>query len=179
MPCTSTKKRASIETQSGNQSRRNTDACHREIGGGVRFRCGNGHAWSCSMSIGLGHWVLKESSPRIMASPSIALLDHDVPIVPLPMHEQQQERGDGKEDAVHDTKSKACLEHGAILIGAVCICDVSELVYTSDQGADEADVDEGDENGGIAGGFAAEHGSNGPGSSEDGDDEENTTEGLG
>lgn len=59
--------------------------------------------------------------------------------------------------------------------GEVCtvgVGDVTELVDAGDKGPDEAEVDEGDEDGGVAGGFAAEDGYDGPGGGEDGDDEE-------
>lgn len=115
------------------------------------------------------------------------------------MHEQQQEARDGKEDAIHDAKGKARLQHGAVLvrvelkgriagdaivvdgegestisgeIGAVRIRDVAQLVDAGDESTDEAEIDKGDEEGGVAGGFAAEDGGNGPGSGEDGYDEE-------
>lgn len=136
-----------------------------------------------------------------MTPPPVALLHHNLPIVPPPMHEQQQKRGNRKEDAIHDAKCKACLQHRAVLVGvevkggrggdtgivngegevavvgkvgAVGICDVTKLVDASDEGADEAEIYEGDEHGGVAGGFTAEDGDEGPCGGEDGDDEEDT-----
>lgn len=140
-------------------------------------------------------------SPRIMAPSPVGLLHHHLPIVPVPVHEQQQECRDGEKDAIHDAESKARLQHGAILVdvevegrgaadavvvdgegevaigretGAAGFCNVAKFVDPGDEGADEAEVDEGDEEGGFAGGFAAEHGRDGPRGRQDGDDEEYT-----
>lgn len=116
------------------------------------------------------------------------------------MHKQQQKGGDGEEDAIHDAKREARFPHRTFLIGvqtqgrctaadaivvdgdgetavggeirAVGIGDVAKLVDAGDEGADETEVDEGDEHGGVAGGFAAENGEYGPSGSEYGDDEE-------
>lgn len=134
-----------------------------------------------------------------MASPPITLLDHYVPVVPLPMHKQQQEARDGKKDAVHDAERKTRFQHGAMLIRvqmkrrtptdsiivngdgevgvggeicAVCIGDVAELVDAGDEGADEAEVDERYKDGGVTGGFTAEDSGDGPGGGQDGNDEE-------
>ena len=57
-------------------------------------------------------------------------------------------------------------------VGAVCVGDAPELVDARDEGAYEAKVDEGDEDGGVAGGLPAEDGQDGPCGCEDGDDEE-------
>lgn len=135
-----------------------------------------------------------------MTPPPIRLLNNHLPIIPLPMHKQQQKARDGKEDAIHDAKRKARLQHRTMLVcvqmerrlpgntiivdgdgeiavggevGAVRIAYVTELVNASDEGADEAEVDEGDEEGRVPRRFAAEDGRDGPGGSEDGDDEEN------
>lgn len=141
-------------------------------------------------------------SPRIVAPPPVRFLGHDLPVVlPLPMHEQQQESGDSEEDAIHDAEREARLPHRAFLVGvqahgggiavdavvvdgdgeavvggevgAVGVGDVAELVDAGDEGADETEVDEGDEDGGVAGRFAAEDGKDGPRGGEDGNDEEN------
>lgn len=136
-----------------------------------------------------------------MAPPPISLLNHHLLLFPLPTHEQQQEARNSKEDAVHDPERKARLQHRAILIrvqaewrisadaivvdgerevavvfesGAVGSGDVAQFVDAGDEGANEAEVDEGDEEGGVTGGFAAEDGGDGPGGGEDGNDEEDS-----
>ena len=119
-------------------------------------------------------------SPRIVAPPPVRFLGHDLPVVlPLPMHEEQQKGGDGEENAIHDAKREAGFPHRTFLvgvqahgggiaadavvvdgdgestiggeIGAVGVGDVAELVDAGDEGADETEVDEGDEDGGVAG----------------------------
>lgn len=118
-----------------------------------------------------------------MRSPSgVAFFHHNL-LLTFPVHEQQQEGCDGKEYAIHDPESKARLEHYAWLIdvcsqrtcrtNAVRACvqskgrigaeihtfligDGPEFVHPSDESADKAKVDEGDEYGGFAGGLAAE-----------------------
>lgn len=134
-----------------------------------------------------------------MAPPPITLFHHHLLIIPLPVHEEQQKARDRKEDAIHDSKRKARLQHRAILVriqmerriavdaiiidregevvvvgkmGAIGLRNVAEFVDASDEGADEAEIDEGDEEGGVAGGFAAKDRGDGPGGGEDGDDEE-------
>lgn len=61
-------------------------------------------------------------------------------------------------------------------VAAARIGDVAKFVDAGDEGADEAEVDEGDEDGGVAGGSAAENGEDSPGGCEDGDDEEDAVE---
>ena len=136
-----------------------------------------------------------------MAPPPVRLCNLRLPSIPASVHEKQQNARYEKEDAIHYAKCKARLQHRAILIGiemegrisadaiiidghgevtvcgeacAVCVGDVAKFVDAGDEGADEAEVDEGDEDGGIAGGFATENGYDGPGGGQDGDDEENT-----
>ncbi len=52
------------------------------------------------------------------------------------------------------------------------LSDAAKLVYPGYEGSDEAEIDEGDEDGGFAGRFAAEKSGNCPGGSKDRDDEE-------
>ena len=135
-----------------------------------------------------------------MASSSvIRLLDNDVSVVASPVNEQQDKAGDSEEDAVHDAKGKAGFEHSACLVdihaertgsgealriegdreagvrgevGAVSLGDVPKLVNTGDKSSDEAQIDEGDEDGGVAGRLASEPGQNGPSRGQDSDNEE-------
>ena len=51
-----------------------------------------------------------------MASPPVSLLDNHVPFVPIPVHKQQQETRDEKEDAIHNSESKTSLQHRACLV---------------------------------------------------------------
>ena len=133
------------------------------------------------------------SMPRVMR-----LLDNDpIPLVPAP-HKQRQQARDGEEDAVHDPERKGGLQHRARLVcgevepvhghgaqgagdgvggvvgdvGAVCVGDEAELVDAADEGADEEEVDEGDEESVGAGAVVGEEGRDRPGGAEDGDDEE-------
>lgn len=52
------------------------------------------------------------------------------------------------------------------------LSDAAKLVYASYEGSDEAEIDEGDEDGGFTGRFAADESGNCPGGSKDRDDEE-------
>ncbi|KAI4191484.1 MAG: hypothetical protein L6R41_000018 [Letrouitia leprolyta] len=140
-----------------------------------------------------------------MTAPPISLLHYNVPVIPFPMHEQQQEARDGKEDAIHDPKREARLQHCAVLIrvemkrrspadpivvdgdgevavgGKVCavrLGNIAKLVDAGDERANEAKVDKGDKDGRISGGFTSEDGDDGPSGSKDGNDEENTGEAL-
>lgn len=88
-------------------------------GGGLR-RCGNGRV--CGNAFLLIAGFSSSSSqkqgvdqPRFMAPPSIRLLDHHFPIIG-PLHEKQQEAGDGEENNVHDAKCKTCLQHRTLLV---------------------------------------------------------------
>ena len=111
-----------------------------------------------------------------MTPPPVGLLnDH---LLLLPLHKDQKEGRDGKEDAVHDAEGKRGFEHRALLVDveieavvaahsagaqgdgetavvaevrAVGVGDVAEVVHACDQGADEAYVDETDEVGGSTG----------------------------
>lgn len=106
---------------------------------------------------------------------NLPLLRH-LGIITFPMHEQQPEARKGEEYTIHDPKRKARLQHrtrpinapreGTISIEsirpdreveitvcgevhAVCVGDGAELVHARDEGADEAEVDEGAEDGGF------------------------------
>lgn len=52
------------------------------------------------------------------------------------------------------------------------LSDAAKLVYAGYEGSDEAEIDEGDEDGGFAGRFAAQKSGNCPGGSKNRDDEE-------
>lgn len=112
-----------------------------------------------------------------MTSPPISLLhNHMILLIPS-LHKQQQESGGEEEDNIHDPKSKARLEHRARLVhiqrewiiatesiiverdgegpvvgkvGAVGFGNRSEFVHGSYQGAHEAEIDKGDEEGRAA-----------------------------
>jgi len=135
-----------------------------------------------------------------MAAPPDHLFpDNDVSV--MPVQEERQDERDEEEDRVHDPERPRRLQHRAVLvdvyrprqiavdaevakgaqadvdgrggeIGAVRIADAAQLVVGGDEGTDEAEVDEGDEEGGAAGGAEAEEGRDRPGAGEDGDDEE-------
>ena len=119
----------------------------------------------------------------------------------MPMQQQRQQERYKEEDRIHDAKRPARLEHRTVLtdagrpmaaiiipeiskwaerdgeaarceISAVGIVDAAEFVVRSDEGPDEAEVDEGHENGAAAHAGHAEEGYDGPGAGEDGDDEE-------
>lgn len=106
--------------------------------------------------------LLDIGRPRLMVSPS---------------NQQREDRSDEEEDAVHDAKRKARLQHGAVLIsidvdsiqaesagaaadgeeivsarnvGAVPVGGVAEGVDGADEGADEEEIDERDKVGVVA-----------------------------
>lgn len=92
--------------------------------------------------------------------------DHVVAV--MAMYKKSQDRSDEEKDDVHDSESPACLEHGALTVDvqivsipgnaentkvgtvlavaadvcAVCICDASKLIHSSDEGSNEEQVDE-------------------------------------
>ena len=95
-----------------------------------------------------------------------------------PMHEEKDDEGEEEEDAIHDAKRETGLLHRAVLLhagresagsvhpvrahaeiggagvtdaGTIGRGDAAELVHAGDEGADEADVDKGDEEGGSVG----------------------------
>ena len=146
----------------------------------------------------------------IMAPSPVTLFYNHVPFIAIPVHKQQQETGNEKEDAIHDSECKAGLQHCACLIrvhgdwtacaaagaaaidaeacpevgvdtkvGAVGIGNKPQLVDTCNKGADEAEVNKRDEDGGIAGRFATEQGNDCPHTGEDGDDKEDEDRGRG
>lgn len=122
------------------------------------------------------------------------------------MQENGQDGSKEEEENIHDAKRPRGLEHGAVLVdigrepgagllaivperadldvdgcglevGAAGAVDGAEFVDGSDEGADEAEVDKGDEEGGATGRAETEEGAEGPGAGEDGDDEENEDRG--
>ena len=136
-----------------------------------------------------------------MTPPPISLLDHHVLLLLLPLHKHQPKRRNRKQDNVHNPKRKGRLEHRTLLvqievepiiaahavraqrdgegaaigeIRAAGVADATEVVDARNQGADEADVDEGDEVGGAAGGFAPDDGQEAPCYGEGGDYEEDS-----
>ena len=119
--------------------------------------------------------------PRIVTPPPpgshLSLIAHII-IILGPMHETQDEERDAEEDAIHDAKRETRLLHRAILFdagreaarpgdaigahnhvrgavaadaGAVGAGDAAEFVDAGDEGADEAEVDKGDEESGSLG----------------------------
>ncbi len=124
--------------------------------------------------------------PRVVAPPPATriLLRHDR-LVPIPVEKQQNHTRDEEEYTIHDPERETRLQHCAILVhipregrvrgyavrasadvesavagdvAAVGAGYTPELVDAGDEGADEAEVDEGDEDCGGAGGFVAEEG---------------------
>lgn len=104
---------------------------------------------------------------------------------------------DEEQDSEDDSESKRGLEHGAPLlcaqidveaivggeakvkVGAVGGGDAAQLVDGGYEGAEEANVDEGDEAGVIGGAVVGEEGEEGPGEGEGGHDEEEEDGGWG
>jgi hypothetical protein len=142
-----------------------------------------------------------------VTAPPYYLLPYD-DIALMPVHEQRQDERDEEEDRVHDSKRPRRLEHRTVLVDvyrpsrtaadskvaersecdvdgrrgevrAGGVADAAELVVCCDEGADEAEVDEGDEERGAAGRAEADEGHDGPGAGEDGDDEEDEDVGWG
>lgn len=113
------------------------------------------------------------------------------------MDESKNTRNE-KEDAVHDSKRKGSLQHRALLVrrkvqgvdryttkskangvrralcdrGAVLVGDAAQFVDACDEGADEAEIDEGGEACVVTGAVVGEEGCDGPGSAKDTDNEE-------
>ena len=115
------------------------------------------------------------------------------------MHEAQDEECDAEEYAVHDAERETRLLHRAIFFdggrettrsrnsigpytqicraagadaGTVGAGDAAEFVHARDEGADEAEVDKGNEEGGSLSGLAPEESEDRPCGCEGGDDEE-------
>jgi hypothetical protein len=129
---------------------------------------------------------------RVVVGPAVIAGADAVSVV------ESNKGGPGKEDAVHDAKGEAGLEHGAGPVGAepvagardgdagggavpgaaaapgdaVGVGDAAQVVDGGDEGADKEQVDEGDEAGVSRGAVVAEEGEDGPGKGEDRDDEE-------
>lgn len=57
-------------------------------------------------------------------------------------------------------------------VAAVGVCDEAQFVDAGDEGAEEEEVDEGDEDGGALCGGVADHGVDAPKDGDDADDEE-------
>ncbi|KAI9642424.1 hypothetical protein NHQ30_009229 [Ciborinia camelliae] len=116
-----------------------------------------------------------------------------------PPDRTSQETRDGKEDTIHDTKSKAGLQHGAGLLDlhahamdigaakrpeidivpraivhgcAVGVRDEAQCVDAGDERPHETEIDEGDEERVVARAVVREEGGDRPGASEHGHDEE-------
>lgn len=124
------------------------------------------------------------------------------------VHEEREDGGPEEEDGLHDAEREARLEHGARLVEvkrqrvagahaivakgpqrdvdgaavparAVLVGDEAQLVDGGDEGAEEADVDEGDEGRGALGGRVADQRVEGPEDGDDADDEKNEDVGRG
>ena len=119
--------------------------------------------------------------PRIMTSPSrshLRLVPPVIIIIPGSVHKDQDQERDEEEDAIHDAEGEARFLHCAILrnagrnpartgdsigshaqicwatvsdAGAVGVGDTAELIDAGYEGADEAEVDKSDEEGGSLG----------------------------
>ncbi|KAK0102639.1 hypothetical protein ONS95_006243 [Cadophora gregata] len=121
------------------------------------------------------------------------------PRISIRTMEEGQNTRNKKENGIHNPKGKARLLHRALLIGAeietphsrgakiakrdgvwrtrghvraVLVGDVAQGVDAADEGADEEEVDEGDEAGVVGGAVVGEERGDGPGEGEDRDDEE-------
>lgn len=117
--------------------------------------------------------------------------DRALLVLLMSAHKQQQNAGIEEKDAIHDAKRKARLQHRARLIhidregrvgrlpevseraqadvqraggeiGATGVGNVAELDHTRDESADEAHVDERDEDGRLARRSVAEESRNAP-----------------
>ena len=132
-----------------------------------------------------------------MTPPPVGLLHYHLLL--LPLHKDQPESRNGKEDGIHDAECPRGFEHGTLFIDveikpviaahsigpqsdrkiaiiaevrAIGVGDVAKVIDAGDQGANEAYVDERDEVGGPTGGFATEEGQSTPCYCKGGDDEE-------
>ena len=125
------------------------------------------------------------------------LLNHDLLLFPPTMKTSQQTR-DEEEDAIHDSKRKTSLQHRTGLIhidgesrntardiaeidgvgragtdaGARVFADEAQFIDRGDEGADETEIDEGDEEGVGFRAVVGEERCDCPGGAKDGDDEE-------
>jgi hypothetical protein len=124
--------------------------------------------------------------------------DFPLPFPVLAAKDGGEQAGEEEEYAVHDAEGPARLEHGARLVGgdaigvevglgedaqgervalgrgagAIVAADVAQGADAADEGADDAQVDEGDEVGVVARAVVGEEGEDAPDGGEDGDDEE-------
>jgi hypothetical protein len=140
------------------------------------------------------------ASTASMSSPLIVrLLNHNSISLLSSPNNQRQETCKGEENAIHNAKRKACFQHCAALIGsdvdsinggtsqgpevqsvrgsrghigAVGVRDMAELIDAGDEGANEAKIDEGDEECIVVGAVVREECCDGPDSSEDRHNEE-------
>jgi len=142
------------------------------------------------------------TATRIMRLAHISLLPRHL----TPTDPQRQQRRKKEENTIHDTKRKRRLEHrtrfinidtdaierrgakdaegDAVRVGgfqrcAVCAADAAQVVDAGDEGAYEAQVDEGDEVGVGARAVVGEERGDGPDGGEHGDDEEDEDVGGG
>ncbi|KFY45031.1 hypothetical protein V495_03139 [Pseudogymnoascus sp. VKM F-4514 (FW-929)] len=121
------------------------------------------------------------SPPRTVMSTTVALPLHHHHLLLVPsMHESQHTRKE-KEQAVHNRQRPTRLEHRTRLAQRDPIAAEagtpqqrkgSRGVDAPDEGADEGEVDEGDEAGVVLGAVVGEEGADGPDDGEDDDDEE-------
>lgn len=128
---------------------------------------------------------------RVRAAPHNALLHNNA----IAMHPRSK-RSNSKENSVHNSKCPRSFQHGAGLVdtprearnahimnlvvpnlvsrGILTIgkLDSAQEVYAGDEGAEEAEIDKGDEERVVGGAAVGEEGEEAPGEGEDGDDEE-------
>lgn len=129
-------------------------------------------------------------TPVVMMPPGF-IVPRLLDLVMIPM-DPRQDRRDEEEDAIHDTKRPAGLEHRARLVrvdiqridtptqkakvvigvAAVDVLDEAQVVHAGDEGAHEAEVDEPDEARVGAAAVVREEREERPGEREDRDDEE-------
>jgi hypothetical protein len=128
---------------------------------------------------------------------NLALNNHAVSTV-VAVDKQRQKAGEEEEEAVHDAKRKRSLEHGALAVdipaiavagdgeeaevsavravgrpvGAVGVCDSTERVDSTDESADEQQIDKGNKVGRVPRTRIQEQGAQRPGRAEHRDDEE-------
>jgi hypothetical protein len=145
-------------------------------------------------------------TPAAAVSRPAHFLGSDDPASFVAVQEDGQPEGEEEHDGVHDAQDPRGLEHGAVLVqverplgpavpaivteraqvdvdgaegevGAVGVVDAAELVDAGDEGAHEAQVDEGDEEGRAAGRAEADERHEGPCEGQHRDDEEDEDEG--
>jgi len=131
----------------------------------------------------------------VVCLPNVGVL----PAIPSTTMEESQHARNKEENAIHNPKSKASLQHRALLIGTkmqaihinasqdskvdlvgIAGCDVGAVFVgyaaqfedACDERADEAEVDEGDEEGVVFRAMVGEESADCPGGGEHGDDEQ-------